>query len=248
MKEDLISSLLKSESSALENSFNNSDDNDDDDDDDTYDGKIRGKISDIRMIFSRLGDVITNKDRKKITKELYEIEKKKNLSDKEKEKVYDHLVELVNIPNKKEEYKYRDRDDLDYYGIRDIENLFDNDNDNDDDYYKPILVESSFKNNYKYYESRGDKDKKLSVKQYLYKIMLYLRDIINDHKAIRNESKEWKIQITMHVNFISSKDTGETRTIFVWSDNKEIRLGNEADDNIKELLNSFLSNYQKEEY
>ena len=40
--------------------------------------------------------------------------------------------------------------------------------------------------------------------------MLYLRDIINGHKAIRNESKEWKIQITMHVNFISSKDTGET--------------------------------------
>ena len=78
--------------------------------------------------------------------------------------------------------------------------------------------------------------------------MPYLRDIINDHKAIRNESKEWKIQITMHVNFISSKDTGETRTIFVWSDNKEIRFGNEADDNIKELLNSFLSNYQKEEY
>ena len=126
--------------------------------------------------------------------------------------------------------------------------MFDNDNDNVNVCYKPILVESSFKNNYKYYESRGDKDKKLSVKQYLYKIMLYLRDIINDHKAIRNESKEWKIQITMHVNFISSKDTGETRTIFVWSDNKEIRLGNEADDNIKELLNSFLSNYQKEEY
>ena len=39
--------------------------------------------------------------------------------------------------------------------------------DNDDDYYKPILIKSSFKNNYKYYESRGDKDKKLSVKQYL---------------------------------------------------------------------------------
>ena len=245
MKEDLISSLLKSESSALENSFNNSDDNDDDDDD-TYDGKIRGKISDIRMIFSRLGDVITNKDRKKITKELYEIEKKENLSDKEKEKIYDNLVEIVNKLNKKEKYRYHDRDDLDYHGIRDIENLFDNVNDND--YYKPILVKSSFKNNYKYYESRGDKDKKLSVKQYLYKIMPYLRDIINDHKAIRNESKEWKIQITMHVNFISSKDTGETRTIFVWSDNKEIRLGNEADDNIKELLNSFLSNYQKEEY
>ena len=69
--------------------FNN---NTDDDDDDTYDGKIRGKISDIRMIFSRLGNTVTNNDRKEITKELYEIEKKKNLSDKEKEKIYDHLV------------------------------------------------------------------------------------------------------------------------------------------------------------
>ena len=77
--------------------------------------------------------------------------------------------------------------------------------------------------------------------------MPYLSDLINDHKAIRNESKEWKIQINMHVNFISSNDTGEIRTIFVWSDNEEIRLGNETDDIIKGLLNSFLNNYQKEE-
>ena len=80
--------------------FNNTDD-DDDNDDDTYDGKIRGKISDIRRIFSRLGNTITNNDRKKITKEYYEIEKKKNLSDKEKEKIYDQLAELVNTLSKK---------------------------------------------------------------------------------------------------------------------------------------------------
>ena len=51
----------------------------------------------------------------------------------------------------------------------------------------------------------------------------------------------------MHVNFISFNDTGEIRTIFVWSDNEEIRLGNETDDIIKGLINSFLNNYQKEE-
>ena len=68
--------------------------------------------------------------------------------------------------NKKEKYQYHDRDDLDYYGIKDIENLFGN-VDNDDDYYKPILIKSYFKDNYKYYERKGDKDKKLSVKQYL---------------------------------------------------------------------------------
>ena len=48
-REDLIISLLKSESSALENNFNNNTD-----DDDTYGDKIRDKISDIRMIHSRL--------------------------------------------------------------------------------------------------------------------------------------------------------------------------------------------------
>ena len=51
----------------------------------------------------------------------------------------------------------------------------------------------------------------------------------------------------MHVNFVSSKDTGETGTIYVWSDNEEIRLVNETDDIIKELFKSFLNNYQKEE-
>ena len=51
----------------------------------------------------------------------------------------------------------------------------------------------------------------------------------------------------MHVNFISSNDTGKICTIFVWSDNEEIRSGNETDDIIKGLLNSFLNNYQKEE-
>ena len=32
----------------------------------------------------------------------------------------------------------------------------------------------------------------------------------------------------------------------MWSDNEEIRLGNETDDIVKRLINSFLNNYQKE--
>ena len=172
-KEGLIISLLKSKSSDAERNYmkqfnnNTDDDDDDDDDDDTHDGKIRGKISDIRMMLIALGNTVANNDRKKVRRKLYEIEKKENLSDKEKEKIYDDLVKLVKTLNKKEEHKYHDRDDLDCYGIRDIENLFGNVDGDDDNCYKPILVKSSFKNNYKYYESRGDKDKKLSVKQYL---------------------------------------------------------------------------------
>ena len=50
----------------------------------------------------------------------------------------------------------------------------------------------------------------------------------------------------MRVNFISSKDTGETRTIYVWSDNVSIMWGSDTDD-IRELFRSFLKNCQEEE-
>ena len=193
--EGLITSFLKSEISNAERSymkhFNTNVDNittNVDTNDHTYDAKIRDKIGNIRVILSRLGDIVIKDDRVKIKRELYEIKNKKNLLDEEKGKIYDNLVELVNKLNKKEKYRYHDRDDLDYHGIRDIENLFDADN--NEDYYKPILVKSSFNESYKYYKSRGDKDKKLSIEQYLDVIKPYLSDLINDHKAIKTSSNE----------------------------------------------------------
>ena len=88
-KEDLIFSLLKSESNPAERNymkyFNNS----------TND-EIKSKINDIRLILSRLGNIVTKNDRKKIKKERYEIEKRQNLLKNEKEKIYDDLVKLAN--------------------------------------------------------------------------------------------------------------------------------------------------------
>ena len=110
----------------------------------------------------------------------------------------------------------------------------------EEDYYKPILVKSSFKGNYKYYESRGDKEKR-SANQYLNKITPDLCDLINDHRIAR---RVWKIQISMRVNFISSKDTGET--IYVWRSNESIMWRSDTDDIIRELFRSFLHNYQEE--
>ena len=57
----------------------------------------------------------------------------------------------------KKKYSPYDRDDFDYYEIRNIENLFDGVS--EQDYCKPKLVKSSFKGNYKYCERRGDKEK-----------------------------------------------------------------------------------------
>ena len=74
--------------------------------------------------------------------------------------------------------------------------------------------------------------------------MSHLADLIND---IKNTGNEWKIQINMGVNFVSSNYTGEIRTFYVNSFNEEIRSGNETDEIITKFLKSFLNNYQKEE-
>ena len=69
-------------------------DDDDDDDDDTYDGKIRDKISDIRMIIGRLRNTITNNDRKKIKRNLYETEKRKTFRIRKKKRFMMILLNL----------------------------------------------------------------------------------------------------------------------------------------------------------
>ena len=225
-KEELIIPLLKSKQSIAELFNNNLDDD---------------KIGNIKKFLNRLRDILPKKYRKEIKKKLYEIENKKNPSEAEKEENDEYLRKLVRNLNDKEKYSPHDRDNFDCYGMRDIENLFYEFS--KEDYYKPILVKSSFKGNYKYYESRGDKEKRLSVKQYLNKITSHLYDLINDHKIAR---KVWKIQISMHVSFIYPKDTGETRIIHVWSDNVKIMWGSDTDNIIKERFESFLHNYQEE--
>ena len=85
--------------------------------------------------------------------------------------------------------------------------------------------------------------KELSVKQYLNIITLHLYDLINDHRIAR---RVWKIQINMHVNFISSRDTGETRIYYVWSDNVSIMHDEDTNAIIRESFRSFLHNYQQE--
>ena len=178
-----------------------------------------------------------NNEISEIKDKLYKIEHQRNISEPEREKNDEYLRKLVRILNNKE-YSLYNRDDFDYYGIRDIENLFDETS--EEDYYKTIFIKSSHKNNYKHYESNGDNiEKELSVMQYLFITAPYLYDLINHHRIAR---RVWKIQINMHVNFISSRDTGETRTYYVWSDNVSIMQGKDTNDIIREIFNFFLYN------
>ena len=79
--------------------------------------------------------------------------------------------------------------------------------------------------------------------------------MINNYKApIRDSngiiieddlSGEWKIQLTMRINFVSSLDPRKNRIMDSKSNNVEIIMGIETDNIIKEFLKSFLNKYQK---
>ena len=82
----------------------------------------------------------------------------------------------------------------------------------------------------------------------------YLIDMINDYKTFKNSKVhsshevsdyetqfgEWKIQLTMSINFISSKDSDETRNMHTESNNIEIMAGSETDEIVEELFKSLL--------
>ena len=190
-----------------------------------------------------------------IRRNLYEIKNKKNLFPLWVEEIEKNLPELKR--NLFKAKMYYDYDDNEYKGIRDVKDLFDLSI--DEDYYKPIITNSAFNNNYIQYESRGNKDKILTISEYLDMIRPYLKDNINDCKTQgewrihsgntiikRKTQSEWKIQLTMAINFISSKrDSDETRAMRTKSNNMEIMMVSETDEIIEGLFESLLERYQE---
>ena len=112
----------------------------------------------------------------------------------------------------------------------------------EEDNYKPVRIGNASSSNYIEYKSNGDKDKTLSIKDYLHEIKPYLSDIINNHKT----QGEWKIHLTMAINFFSSKDSKKTCTMYSPSDNIEVIIGTETDKVIEDFFDSFLQRYQKD--
>ena len=87
-----------------------------------------------------------------------------------------------------------------------------------------------------------DKDKILTIREYLNMIRPYFVDMINDCK---NQS-EWKIQLTMAINFISSKpEPDETRIMHTKSNNTETMIGIDTNEVTEEFFKSPLEKYQE---
>ena len=66
-------------------------------------------------------------------------------------------------------------------------------------------------------------------------------NVVIDYKT----QGEWKIQLSMTINFISSKDSDEIRTRHTKSNNMQIMMGNETHEVVEKLFKSLLKNIKK---
>ena len=135
-------------------------------------GKIRKKFNELKYKFSK--SKITE-----IRRNLSGIENEKNHFAPKMKEIKENLLELEKNPF--EPKKYYDYDDTEYKGIRNVKDFCDLSV--DEDYYKPIITNSTFNNNYIQSESKGNKDKILTTNEYLDMIRPYLSDHKN-HKMI----------------------------------------------------------------
>ena len=193
--------------------------------------KNKKRIDDIREELKNPKYNISKSESKDIKRNLYDIEKQKKINLKKTSKYLDELDKRITRLD-----KYHDN--FEYKGIKDIENLFKISIDKD--YYKPKLNKSGYNKNYAQYESKGDKI--LSLKEYLNLLEKYLRELLEEHK----QKGEWKVQLTIEVNFISLKPgSDETRIIYTRSDNIEIMFGDDNYDIIEQLFESLLKKYEE---
>ena len=111
----------------------------------------------------------------------------------------------------------------------------------EEDQYIRIRIGNAFSSNHVKHKSNRDKEKSLSVKEYLYMIRPHLSGIIHDYKT----QGEWEIHLTIVISFFSSKDCEKTHMMYSESDTIEVMIRSETDEIIEELVDSFLERYQK---
>ena len=145
---------------------------------------------------------------------------------------------------------FRLKNEQNYTGIKDLRNLFRLEEETKQlkiEYLEILRIFLSMKKkiiinprgvsnfqriNYIKYESSNNKNKKLSVEEYLNKIGPYLKDINN-----LEESETLKIQPTIAINFVSCIDNDEEHVMNSKTDNIEILIYDKANEVIKKLFN-----------
>ena len=144
------------------------------------------QIKEVRELLNEIRSNLSCEEINKIRKSLYRkeavynyLKEKDDLTDSEKN-VLKYIGKYIKKLNNDFKKLQKDQDNITYG----LDYLF-----NEEDYYKPTEVKSAFDGNYVLYESRGDKDGKLSLYEYFDNIKPHLKDKIDYYKS----KGEWKI-------------------------------------------------------
>ena len=173
----------------------------------TLDNEIKEQIDDIKQLVVRLGNLLANKERTKITKKIHDTLKKVNntnrntrLKKRQKENILIKLIEHHNSLAKKEKYMDLNYDNSRYHGLSDIKNTLDIIN--VDSYYEPELIASAFDKHYERYRINDDKNKQLSLNAYLDTVRQNVVELIT-----KKNIDEKKVQLVLSVLFIDYLST-----------------------------------------
>ena len=79
------------------------------------------------------------------------------------------------------------------------------------------------------------------LKEYLNLTEKYLKELIEEYKL----KGEWKVQLTIEVNFISLKPGSNETCIMYTRSDVEIMFGDDNDDIIEQLFQSLLQKYEE---
>ena len=170
-------------------------------------------------------------------------------------------VDYDDLDNYDDNYDFADDDE--YRKIGSIRTLF---KEFDRDYYKPIRTDGGFagrNNNYIEYNNKEQRYENLSPEEYLDIIRPFLRDLINEHKPIdesndNDESNdddddddsdraEWKTQLRLQNNCVSTKYFEDTCTIYTKSEPEpiEIIMGSDTNNVINRIFHTTLKRFQQ---
>ena len=173
--------------------------------------------------------------------------KKRFISEENKEKINRRIIrdiwKLFETQKEKEERKESEKKKkqneriIKNKIIRDIKTRFEQEEEN---YYKPKRASNFWNKNYVEYESNCDENSDLSLNVYLNKIKPYFRDLTIN---LQN-SDTWKIQLTIAINFIYSKDTEEKRLIHSMNDNRKFTPYDDANEIVYKLFETLRSKQQ----
>ena len=128
-------------------------------------------------------------------------------------------------------------DDLQYRGISDLKHTFNHMN--IDSYYDPELFASGLERNYISYRINGDRNKELTLNNYLNTVRPNVSELVTKKKV-----NERKVQLALSIMFLNYI-TNETAEKYVFSDNVIIRPADDTNEITTERYNSLMHRYQE---